>query len=127
MPQHYRSNDMGLPFSQAVRAGDTLYVSGQLGNRPGTLILAPGGIEGQTRQMMDNVAAILAAHGLSFADVVKCTIMLADMADWQGFNRVYTGYFEKTRLPARAAFGANGLALGAAVEMDAIAVFPPTA
>lgn len=104
-----------------MRAGDTLYLSGQLGNLPGTLTLAPGGIEGQTRAMMENIRAILAAHGLGFGDVVRCLVMMADMDEWPAFNRVYLEYFEKDRLPARSAFAAKGLALGAAVEMECIA------
>ncbi|MGC8535762.1 MAG: RidA family protein [Rhizomicrobium sp.] len=113
----------GLPFSLAVRAGETLYVSGQIGTLPNSMILAEGGIEGQSHAMMENIRIILAAYGLGFGDVVKCTVMLADMNDWPAFNRVYTGYFDPVRLPARSAFGCNGLALGAAVEMECIARF----
>lgn len=123
MPDFYRSQADGLPFSLAVRSGNTLYLSGQIGNLPGTMTLAAGGIAGQTRAMMEHIAAILSAHGLSFADVVKCTVMLADMAEWSDFNRIYLSYFDAARLPARSAFAASGLALGAAVEMECIAVF----
>ena len=108
----------GLPFSDAVRVGDILCLSGQIGHRPGTLELAAGGIGAQTRQMMDNIARILNAEGRSFDDVFKCTVMLANMSEWQEFNKVYLEYFKPDRLPARSAFGANGLALGAAVEME---------
>lgn len=107
-----------LPFSQAVRVGDVLYLSGALGNRPGTLDLVPGGIEAQARQTMDNIGAVLKENGLAFRDVFKCTVMLADMAKWPQFNKVYVTYFEPDRLPARSAFGANGLALGAEVEVE---------
>lgn len=107
-----------LPFSQAVRVGDVLYLSGALGNLPGTLTLAPGGMEGQARQTMENIGATLRENGLSFADVFKCTVMLADMAKWPAFNKVYVEYFDPDRLPARSAFGANGLALGAEVEVE---------
>ena len=107
-----------LPFSDAVRVGDVLYLSGQLGNVPEKLVLAPGGIEGQTRQMMENIARVLNANGLSFDDVFKCTVMMGDMAQWAAFNQIYVGYFKPDRLPARSAFGASGLALGAAVEME---------
>jgi reactive intermediate/imine deaminase len=113
----------GLPFSLAVRAGDTLYVSGQIGTLPNSMTLAAGGIEGQSRAMMENIGAILAAFGLDFGNVVKCSVMLADMNDWPLFNRIYTSYFDAARLPARSAFGCNGLALGAAVEMECIAIF----
>jgi len=107
-----------LPFSQAVRVGDILYLSGALGNVPGKLEVVPGGIEPETRQTMENIGALLEENGLTFADVFKCTVMLADMAEWDAFNRIYVGYFEPGRLPARSAFGANGLALGARVELE---------
>jgi 2-iminobutanoate/2-iminopropanoate deaminase len=107
-----------LPFSQAVRIGDVLYLSGALGNLPGTRQVVPGGIDAETRQTMDNIAAVLAANGLSFDDVFKCTVMLADMAKWEDFNKVYVTYFKPDRLPARSAFGAGGLALGAQVELE---------
>lgn len=110
--------DLNLPFSDAVRVGGMLCLSGQIGNVPGKLALAPGGIEAETRQMMDNIARVLNAAGLSFDDVFKCTAMLADMADWAAFNRIYAGYFRPDRLPARSAFAARALALGAAVEME---------
>ena len=107
-----------LPFSQAVRVGDILYLSGALGNVPGKLEVVPGGIEPETRRTMENIGALLEENGLTFADVFKCTVMLADMAEWDAFNRIYVGYFEPGRLPARSAFGANGLALGARVELE---------
>ena len=107
-----------LPFSQAVRIGDVLYLSGALGNLPGTRQVVPGGIEAETKQTMDNIAAVLAANGLSFDDVFKCTVMLADMAKWEDFNKVYVTYFKPDRVPARSAFGAGGLALGAQVELE---------
>lgn len=112
-----------LPFSQAVRVGDVLYLSGQIGNLPGKLELVPGGLAAETRQMMDNIGAVLTQSGLSFDNVFKCTVMLADMAQWAEFNKIYLGYFKPDRLPARSAFGTNGLALGAAVEMECWAAF----
>jgi 2-iminobutanoate/2-iminopropanoate deaminase len=108
----------GLPFSQAVRVGDVLYLSGALGNVPGKLELVPGGLEAETRQTMANIAAVLEANGLTFDDVFKCTVMLADMKEWPAFNRVYLSYFKPDRLPARSAFGASSLALGARVELE---------
>jgi len=111
----------GLPFSEAVRAGDTLYLSGQIGIEPGTMKLVDGGLGAQTRQAMDNIRTTLEAHGFTLRDVVKCTVMLADMARWNEFNEVYRGYFSG-RYPARSALGANGLALGAQVEIECIAV-----
>jgi len=111
----------GLPFSEAVRAGDTLYLSGQVGIEPGTLKLVPGGIREESRQALENVRASLEAHGYTMGDVVKCTVMLADIAEWAAFNEVYRTFFSAP-YPARSALGANGLALGARVEVDCIAV-----
>ena len=107
-----------LPFSQAVRVGDVVYLSGVLGYVPGTLKLVPGGIEAETRQTMENIGAVLRANGLTFDDVFKCTVMLADMDEWEDFNQVYLTYFKPGRLPARSAFGASALALGALVELE---------
>ena len=101
-----------------------LYLSGALGNLPGTLTLAPGGIAGQATQTMENIGAVLRHCGLDFADVVKCTIMLADMAEWDEFNKVYVTYFSGDRLPARSAFGSNGLALGGRLEVECLACYP---
>jgi reactive intermediate/imine deaminase len=112
------SIDAGLPFSDAVRAGDVLYLSGALGNEPGTMKLVGGGIEAETRQMMQNIARTLEQNDLSFDDVFKCTVMMADMSEWRAFNAVYLEYFKPDRLPSRSAFGAAGLALGARVEME---------
>lgn len=110
-----------LPFSQAVRIGDVLYLSGQLGNVPGKLELVPGGMEAEARQTMDNISSVLKENGLSFDHVFKCTVMLADMSKWADFNKVYITYFKPDRLPARSAFGASGLALGAQVELECMA------
>ncbi len=116
--------DLGLPFCAAVRVGDLLYLSGALGNVPGTLRLAEGGMAAQARQTMENVGAVLRYCGLGFDDVVKCTAMLADMSEWSAFNAIYAGYFAPDRLPARSAFGCNGLALGARVELECLARYP---
>ena len=111
----------GLPLSEAVRVGDTLYLSGQVGIVPGTMNLAPGGLEGETRQTMENIKTTLEAHGYSMNDLVKCLVMLADISQWATFNEVYKTWFAE-RYPARSAFGANGLAIGAQVEVECIAV-----
>ena len=111
----------GLPLSEAVRVGDTLYLSGQVGIVPGTMNLAPGGLEGETRQTMENIKTSLQAHGYSMNDLVKCLVMLADVSQWATFNEIYKTYFNE-RYPARSAFGANGLAIGAQVEIECIAV-----
>lgn len=110
-----------LPFSEAVRVGDILYLSGMIGNTPGTTQLAPGGIEGQTRQALENIRAVLARHGSSMDRVVKCTVMMADMSEWGKMNAVYVTFF-KEHYPARSALGASGLALGAKVEIECLAV-----
>lgn len=112
-----------LPFSEAVRAGDFLLLAGQVGVTPGTLTLAPGGMEPEARQALENIKAVLERHGGSLNDVVKCTVFLADMKDWPAFNDVYRTYFT-SHLPARSALGANGLALGARVEVECIAYVP---
>lgn len=114
----------GLPFSQAVRVGDVLYLSGALGNVPGKMELVPGGIEAETRQTMANIGAVLKENGLTFADIFKCTVMLADMSRWADFNKVYLEFFDPARLPARSAFGASGLALGAQLELECMAHMP---
>ena len=110
-----------LPFSEAVRGGDTLYLSGQVGIVPGTLELAPGGLKEEAPQTMGNIKATLEAHGYSMGDLVKCTVMLADISEWAIFNDVYRPFFVN-HYPARSAFGVNGLALGARVEVECIAV-----
>ena len=111
----------GLPFSEAVRVDDTLYLSGMIGLKPGTMDLVPGGIEAESRRTMENIRLTLEAHGASMDDVVKCTVMLADISEWGTFNEIYKTFF-KDRYPARSALGANGLALGARVEVECIAV-----
>ncbi|MEQ8514425.1 MAG: Rid family detoxifying hydrolase [Chromatocurvus sp.] len=111
----------GLPFSEAVRVGNTYYLSGQVGVVPGKMELATGGIEGEARQTMENIGAVLAQHGLGFGDVVKCTVMLADMSEWGTFNEIYRSYFTAP-YPARSAFGASGLGLGARTEVECIAI-----
>jgi reactive intermediate/imine deaminase len=107
------------PFSEAVRAGDLLFLSGMLGNKPGTPELAPGGIQPETRQTLENIRAAVLRHGGSMDRVVKCTVFLADMGEWAAMNEVYREFFPENR-PARSALGVNGLALGARVEIECI-------
>jgi reactive intermediate/imine deaminase len=107
------------PFSEAVRAGDLLFLSGMLGNKPGTAELAPGGIQPETRQTLENIRAAVLRHGGSMERVVKCTVFLADMGEWAAMNEVYREFFPVNR-PARSALGVNGLALGARVEIECI-------
>ncbi len=114
------TEDLNLPFSSAVRVGNTLYLSGSLGIIPGTMDLAEGGIQGETRQTLDNISRTLETFGSSMDKVVKCTVFLADMGEWGAMNEVYRTYFENP--PARSALGASGLALDARVEIECIAV-----
>lgn len=112
-----------LPFSEAVRVGDLLILSGMIGIRPGSMELVSGGLEPQSRQALENIRATLAAAGAEVTDIVKCTVMLDDISQWDTFNRVYVDFFGEHR-PARSAFGAEGLALDAAVEIECLAVAP---
>src|SRR5687767_11175898 len=110
----------GLPFSDAVRVGDLLFLSGKVGTIPGKTELVPGGIAAETRQTMENIKVTLLANGSSLDRVVKCTVMLADIREWAAMNEVYARYFPNHR-PARSSFGASGLALNARVEIECIA------
>jgi 2-iminobutanoate/2-iminopropanoate deaminase len=117
--QYFPSNVPNAPFSAAVRVGDIVYLSGQIGiGADGKL---PAEFTAQAQQTMANVAAALKQAGLAFDDVFKCTVMLADMSHWEDFNKVYVGYFKAGQLPARSAIGANGLARGAQVELECLA------
>ena len=110
-----------LPFSEAVKMGDTLYLSGQIGNLPGKLALAEGGLAGETKQVMENIRTSLEAHGYEMSDLIKCTVFLADIGEWDAFNEIYATYFEVGQFPARSAFGGVDLALNARVEVECIA------
>ena len=115
--------DQSLPFSQAVRVNGLLFVSGQVGtDRSGALV--DGGIGPESHQVMRNIRDIIHRRGLQMSDVIKCTVFLANVAQWGDFNKVYTSYFSRP-YPARSALGANGLALGAAREVECIAAYPP--
>src|ERR1700722_5926580 len=117
--QYFPSNIPHAPFSAAVRVGDIVYLSGQIGiDADGRL---PPEFTAQAQQTMANVAAGLKQAGLTFDDVFKCTVMLADMSHWEDFNGIYVGYFKAGRLPARSAIGASGLARGAQVELECLA------
>ena len=114
--------DQNFPFSESVRVNELLFISGQVGtDDSGALV--DGGIEPESRQVMDNIKQIVHRRGLTMNDVVKCTVFLADVSQWGDFNQVYTTYFSKP-YPARSALGANGLALGAALEVECIAAYP---
>ena len=112
--------DKSLPFSEAVRVGHLLFLSGQVGNVPGTMSVVPGGIQAETRQTMENIKVVLEKHGSSLSKVVKCTVFLADISEWSAMNEIYIEYFP-VNPPARSALGTNGLALGARTEIECIA------
>ncbi|MBU2527421.1 MAG: RidA family protein [Bacteroidetes bacterium] len=114
----FTPSELPYPFSTAVQVGDILYLSGDLGAADTGNTLVPGGIAPETRQMFKRITATLAQHGLTLKDVFKCTVMLADMSEWQTFNAIYATYFEPGKYPTRSAMGVNGLALGARVEME---------
>jgi len=119
--EHYSANDdVPMPFSDAVRVGNMLYLSGKIGNIPGTSQLAEGGIAGETRQTLENIKASLEKYGSSMSEVVKCTVFLADIAEWGAMNEVYVTYFAENP-PARSALGASGLALNSRVEIECFA------
>jgi len=111
------------PFSSAVKSGNLIFLSGQIGTEvvDGAPALVSGGFDAEARQTLENIKSVVEGAGSSMDRVVKCTVMLADMADWPRFNEIYAEYFPGPK-PARAAFGANGLALGARVEVDCIAM-----
>lgn len=114
-------------FSTAIRSGDLLWMSGQIGAVPGVSppTLVEGGVEAETRQIFENIETVLAAGGLGLGDLVKCTVFLADIADYAAVNAVYVTYFEGMDPPARSAVAGSGLALGARVEIECLAAYPP--
>ncbi len=112
------------PFSPAVRVGNLLFLSGQIGTDGASAnanAVVTGGIEAETKQTLENIRTLLTAVGSSMDKVVKCTVMMADMKEWDRMNGVYRTFFKPGRLPARSALGANGLALNARVEIECIA------
>lgn len=110
----------GLPFSTAVRVGNLLYLSGMIGNKPGTRELADTGVTGQTRAALENIKRVLVGAGSSLERAVKCTVFLTDIRDYQAMNAVYATYFPKDP-PARSTIAGSGLALGARVEIECLA------
>ncbi|MDX2184564.1 MAG: RidA family protein [Gemmatimonadaceae bacterium] len=110
------------PFSPAVRVGNLVLLAGQIGtDAAANGGVVPGGIQAETRQTLENIKQVLTAIGLTMDDVVKCTVFMADMKEWDAMNAVYRTYFKPERLPARSALGANGLALNARVEIECMA------
>lgn len=114
---------LGLPFSEVARHGDFLFLSGMVGVRPGTTDLVEGGLEAEARRALENLRLMLAEVGAGPEDVLRCTVMIDDIGQWARFNEVYVEFFGDHR-PARSAFGADGLALGAAVEIQCTAAAP---
>lgn len=120
--QFFSRPDSPGPFSEAVRVDDVVFLSGVLGT-DSTGRLVPGGIGPETRQALENVKAALARVGLNMSHVVKCTAMLADIADWPAMNAVYTTYFPGPK-PARSAMGGLQLVRNARMELECIAAVP---
>jgi 2-iminobutanoate/2-iminopropanoate deaminase len=109
------------PYSQAVEANGTLYISGQVPIDPATGKIVEGGITEQTTQALKNIKAILLAAGYTLDDVVKSTCILSDMSDFKAMNEVYARFYTSEQ-PARAAYAVNGLPLGALIEIETVAV-----
>lgn len=125
--EHLVPDDWGpWPFSEAVRVGPMLYLSGQIGIDFDTGELVPGGIGPETRRTMENIQAALERYGSSLDRVVRCLVMLANMSEWSAMNEVYVTFFPGPK-PARSALGASGLALGARVEIECTATVAPEA
>lgn len=112
-------------FSEAVRVGQVLYLSGQLGV-DGSGAPVSGGIKAETKQALENIRSILERNNSGMDQVVKCTVMLADIADRTAMSEIYVTFFPKDRLPARSTFGTTGLALGAKVEIECMATIKLT-
>ena len=108
-----------VPFSDVVETDDLLFLTGQIGKDHKKGVLVSGGIEAETKQVIENIEDVLEHHGLSLDHVVKCTVILKDINDFKAFNSIYTQYF--TKKPARTTFAASELAGGASIEIDVIA------
>ncbi len=119
MSVEFHGSNPQFPFSEAVRVGHLLFLSGQIGTRADEGLVA-GGIQPETRQTMTNIKETLEKYGSSLDEVVKCTVFLADIAEWPAMNEVYTTFFTKNK-PARSAVAGSGLALNARVEIECIA------
>ena len=121
-PEYYAAPQSKLPFSEAVRAGDYLLVSGQIGL--GKESDPTAAFKSAAHQAMDSIQKILTEHGSSLDHVVQCTVMLADMKMWPTFNEVYASYFKPGHMPTRSAFGVTALAFGAPLEVSCSAYEP---
>jgi 2-iminobutanoate/2-iminopropanoate deaminase len=109
-----------LPFSKIVEANGFVFLAGQIGDAPGSNGPVPGGIEPETRAMLDNVGRLLKAVGLDYGDVVQCTVYLVDMDEFAAMNAIYREYFP-SEPPTRATVGVSRLAVGARIEIEAMA------
>ena len=109
-----------LPFSKVVEANGFVFLAGQIGDAPGSNGPVPGGIEAETRAMLDNVGRLLRGVGLDYADVVKCTVYIVDFDEFAAMNAVYREYFP-TDPPTRATVGVSRLALGCRIEIEVLA------
>ena len=114
------NKEQNLPFSEAVAFGDLLFLSGQIGIKPGAKKLVEGGIKAETKQTMLNIRNTLEKYGSSMNKIIKCTIFLGNMDEWAEMNIIYLEALGDHR-PARSALGANGLALNGSVEIECIA------
>ncbi len=110
-----------LPFSSAVVVGKTIYLSGEIGRVEGGVALVEGGVGAETRQIFDNYKRTLARLGADLSDIVKCTVFLDDMSKFAEMNEAYAEFFPEEK-PARSTFGVEGLAMGAALEIECLAV-----
>jgi 2-iminobutanoate/2-iminopropanoate deaminase len=119
----YKSHEpkkQNAPYSDAVQAGNMYFLSGQIGMDQTTRTLVTGGVQDETRQAIKNIEEVLSQHDMTLENVVKCTVILADIGDFAAFNEIYTQFF--TNKPARTTFAASGLAANAHIEIDVIAV-----
>lgn len=115
----------GPPLSAVVRAGDFLYLAGQLGSQPDGSGLIKGGMEAEARLSLNKIKQLLENNGATMQDVVKCTVFLTDMSEWGAFNIIYREFFSAP-FPARSAVGVSALALDARVEVECLAYKPAT-
>lgn len=115
-----KPSNAALPFSEAVRVGNTLFLSGKIGINPKTGKLAEGGVKAEADQILHSIAHTLTTYGYSMSDVVKCTVMLTNINDFKAFNEVYSKHFTPP-YPARSAFAVSALALNSTVEVECIA------
>jgi 2-iminobutanoate/2-iminopropanoate deaminase len=115
----HESTRQNVPFSDAVETDDLLFLAGQIGRNHKDGALVTGGIQAETKQVIENIKAVLQHHDLELNDVVKCTVILKDINDFAAFNEIYVQYF--TKKPARTTFAASGLAGNASIEIDVIA------